>query len=531
MKIKLTTFLIILLSLAASVEKDYGQTAQLSAPILLNPTTNDTLGVNDTLLVWHSVPGADSYRVLAAIDSANFTMIYLDKKVIGDTSLSLRDFIGSKIRIGWKYYWHVCALNDSVQSSYSSTWSFTALQVQKFFPSKSWYDVDNKIINAHGGGFLYDDSSKKYYWYGESRPTSGWCATGVSCYSSTNLINWKYEGIVLSDSSTNSTGNTPVLERPKVIYNDSTKKYVMWMHIDYSDYSLANAGVAISDSPTGPFKYLGNERLNSAMSRDMTLYKDDDGKAYLFSSSEENATMYVSLLSNDYLTQSGTYKRNLINQSREAPAVFKYNGKYYMISSACTGWAANEAKYATANSPIGPWTLISDPCVGTNASTTFGGQSTFVLPIDAKNGKFIFMADKWNSSNLISSTYIWLPLTMNNNKPVITWYDSWDLSIFDETTDVEDDEKSIPNEYLLSQNYPNPFNPTTSIEYQVISSEHVTLKVYDVLGREVSILVNEQKTPGNYKVTFNGNSLASGVYFYQLHAGNYVSTKKMIFMK
>jgi hypothetical protein len=82
-------------------------------------------------------------------------------------------------------------MNDSVQSPYSSTWSFTALQVQKYFPSKSWYDVDNKIINAHGGGFLYDDSSKKYFWYGESRPASGWCATGVSCYSTTNLINWK----------------------------------------------------------------------------------------------------------------------------------------------------------------------------------------------------------------------------------------------------------------------------------------------------------------------------------------------------
>ena len=500
----------------------------LEAPIPLNPPDNDTLGINDTALVWHRVPGANSYRVLIAI---YYTITIIDTTVVGDTSLSLRNLIGTKIRIGWKYYWHVSASDSSSKSPYSSVWSFTAFQIQKFIPGTSWYDEENKIINAHGGGFLYDDSSGTYYWYGETRPASGFYSIGVSCYSSKNLYNWKFEGIVLSDSSTNSNGNTPVLERPKVIYNDSTKKYVMWMHIDYSDYSLANAGVAISDSPTGPFQYLGNTRPNNAMSRDMTLFKDDNGKAYLFSSSENNATMYVSLLSDDYLHQSGTYKRNLIGQSREAPAVFKYNNKYFMISSGTTGWDPNEAKYATADSPLGPWTLMGNPCVGSNADITFGGQSTYVIPMRGKQGKFIFMADKWNSSNLISSTYIWLPLTVDNNVPTIQWYSSWDLSVFDLSVGVDDFVHTGPKGYSLNQNYPNPFNPSTNFEFRIVNFGLVTLKVYNILGKEVATIVNKELKAGDYKYQWNAGNLASGVYLYRIQSGSYSLTKKMILLK
>jgi hypothetical protein len=532
---KRKTIIIFMLFFISVVGNAYGQKvngiADLPAPVLLNPPDNDTLGVNDTALVWQSVSGADSYRVLVAIDSAYFTIIFVDTTIAGDTSLSIQNLIGTKLRIGWKYYWRVNALNSSGNSPYSSARSFIAFQLQRFVPGTSWYDTDNKIINAHGGGFLYDDSSGTYYWYGEARPVSGFYSIGVSCYSSKNLYNWKFEGIVLSDSSTDSTGNTPVLERPKVIYNDSTKKYVMWMHIDYSDYSLANAGVAVSDSPTGPFKYLGNSRPNNAMSRDMTLFKDDDGKAYLFSSSENNATMYVSLLTGDYIHQSGTYKRNLISQSREAPAVFKYNNKYFMISSGTTGWAPNEARYATADSPLGPWTLSGNPCIGTNADITFGGQSTYVLPVKGKTGKFIFMADKWNSNNLISSTYIWLPLKVDNNVPAIQWYNSWDLTLFDLTTEVENYTQPGPDEYSMRQNYPNPFNPTTNFEFRISDFGLVTLKIYDILGREVATIVNKVLQAGEYKYLWNAGNLASGVYLYRIQSGNYSLTKKMLLLK
>jgi hypothetical protein len=92
-------------------------------------------------------------------------------------------------------------------------------------------------------------------------------------------------------------------------------------------------------------------------------------------------------------------------------------------------------------------------------------------------------------------------------------------------------EEDIPNEYSLAQNYPNPFNPTTTIDYSIKSAGLVTLKIYDMLGTEVVSLVNELKDSGNYSVTFNASNLPSGIYFYNLTSGNFVATKKLIFLK
>jgi subtilisin family serine protease len=97
-----------------------------------------------------------------------------------------------------------------------------------------------------------------------------------------------------------------------------------------------------------------------------------------------------------------------------------------------------------------------------------------------------------------------------------------------------DDSKTLPIEFALEQNYPNPFNPSTIIQYAINSRQFVQLKVYDILGNEVATLVNEEKAPGVYEVEFNVGqtiSLSSGVYFYRLHAGNFVQTKKMILMR
>ncbi len=97
-------------------------------------------------------------------------------------------------------------------------------------------------------------------------------------------------------------------------------------------------------------------------------------------------------------------------------------------------------------------------------------------------------------------------------------------------TDVEE-EAELPNKFNLEQNYPNPFNPTTSIEYSVSSSEHVTLKVYDILGKEIATLVNEQKQNGKYEVKFDAVNLPSGVYIYQLNSDSFNKVKKMILQK
>ncbi|MFO7448429.1 MAG: T9SS type A sorting domain-containing protein, partial [Ignavibacteriaceae bacterium] len=96
---------------------------------------------------------------------------------------------------------------------------------------------------------------------------------------------------------------------------------------------------------------------------------------------------------------------------------------------------------------------------------------------------------------------------------------------------VEESDETIVTEYNLAQNYPNPFNPVTNIQYSVKELENVTLKIYDILGREVTILLNEVQQPGRYNIRFDGSSLSSGIYFYKLQAGKFAETRKMILMK
>ena len=317
----------------------------------------------------------------------------------------------------------------------------TAQQKTAFEPGKVWNDTKGSPINAHGGGILYHNN--RYYWYGEIKkgktwlvPRSSWenyrvNAGGVSCYSSGDLVNWKYEGVALAPNTTDATHDlhiTKVIERPKVIYNKKTKKFVMWLHIDAADYRYARSGVAVSDKPTGPFNYIRSEQPNGNMARDMTIFQDDDEKAYHFYSSEENATMHICLLSDDYLSHTSIEKRILIGQSREAPAVFKHKNKYYLISSGCTGWSPNPASYAVADAVLGNWTSLSNPCTGPGAEQTWKSQSTYVIPLRNHDNRYIFMADQWSKNDLERSRYVWLPLTINSKGvPEIVWKDKWSI--------------------------------------------------------------------------------------------------------
>ena len=317
-----------------------------------------------------------------------------------------------------------------------------AQQKTAFEPGQVWKDIHGKPINAHGGGILYHNGT--YYWYGEIKkgktrrvPGATWenyrvNAGGVSCYSSRDLVNWKYEGVVLTPDTTDSTSDlhiTKVIERPKVIFNKSTGKFVMWMHIDAADYRYARSGVAVSDSSTGPFNYIRSVQPNGNMARDMTIFQDDDGKAYHFYSSEENTTMHICLLSEDYLSHTTLEKRILIGQSREAPAVFKSKNKYYLITSGCTGWSPNPAAYAVADTILGEWTSFANPCIGRGAEKTWKSQSTYVIPLKSHENSYLFMADRWRKRDLEHSRYVWLPLIINGKGiPEIEWKDKWSIT-------------------------------------------------------------------------------------------------------
>ncbi len=338
-----------------------------------------------------------------------------------------------------------------------------------FVPAEIWPDTSGHPINAHGGGILFHEGI--YYWYGEykrrpdrtaasgpSASRSTFFNAGVNCYSSTDLYNWKHEAIALPtrpDEPQHDLFIRNVIERPKVIYNAKTKKFVMWLHLDSPDYQAARSAVAVSDTPTGPFTYLGSFRPNAGhwplnvtkadkkpseknllerdhaggqMARDMTLFVDDDGTAYQFYASESNRTMHVSQLSDDYLKPAGRYSRILIGRSSEAPAVFKRNGHYYLITSGCTGWDANPARSAVADHIFGPWTELGNPCVGTNADKTFTSQSTFILPVPGRADTYIALFDRWNKHDLPDSRYICLPLEFTpEGHPRLKWHDHWTL--------------------------------------------------------------------------------------------------------
>lgn len=116
-----------------------------------------------------------------------------------------------------------------------------------------------------------------------------------------------------------------------------------------------------------------------------------------------------------------------------------------------------------------------------------------------------------------------------NLKAYAAWWLWAKLAGWDSASDIEDED--YLNEFSLNQNYPNPFNPVTCINYTLINTEFVSLKVYDVLGNEIATLVNEEKQSGKYKIDFNASNLAGGVYFYRLQAGAFNETKKMILLK
>ncbi|EPS67453.1 hypothetical protein M569_07321, partial [Genlisea aurea] len=311
-----------------------------------------------------------------------------------------------------------------------------------YYPGSVWLDTDGNPIQAHGGGIMYDRTSSTYYWYGEYKDGPTYHShkkgsarvdvIGVGCYSSKDLWTWKNEGIVLSADDKNETHDlhkSNVLERPKVIYNDGTRKYVMWMHVDDANYTKASVGVAVSDSPTGPFEYLYGKRPHGCESRDMTVFKDDDGRAYLIYSSEENSEIHVGPLRGDYLDVSSGMRRILVGLHREAPAVFKHGGRYYMITSGCTGWAPNEAVFHVSGSMMGGWETVGNPCVGGSEvfrGTTFFSQGTFVLPLPGLPGWFVFMADRWNPGDLRDSRYVWLPLAVRDGVSIY-WHRRWRL--------------------------------------------------------------------------------------------------------
>lgn len=452
-------------------------------------------------LIWDKVQGTTTTYKISRSSSAtgNYNQVY------SGTDL---EFTDTGLTQGTGYFYKINAVIDGVTSSLSDPLGVGTVRTT-ITPGTTWVSTNGSTIDAHGPGIMYDQKTQKYYWYGEYH-TGAWPAAGVRVYSSTDLYNWTDEGMALTmvksmDDFTNDplisklyAGRTDtlnvwadiragrIIERPKVIYNDKTKKYVMWAHIDgdkdpynnSANYGKAQAGYALSDSPTGPFIYQKSYRMDQAppgqidyqpgnpgMARDMNLFKDDDGTAYLIYSSEENLTMYISKLLDDYSDVTGWHKDGNVDANvhpvrdtsykgvhgidyvrvgpgtqREAPAVFKFSGKYYLITSGATGWAPNENKFSVADQMFGPWSAPVNPFIRTSSSdpdpmTAFKSQSASVIPVDPAKGKFIYVGDDWNGGQFTTNggaKYVWLPIEFGQGTDIsIRWYGSWSTDLLD----------------------------------------------------------------------------------------------------
>jgi hypothetical protein len=270
-------------------------------------------------------------------------------------------------------------------------------------------DTSGNALHAHGGGVL--KVGNYYYWFGEHRNADN-TFRYVDAYRSTDLKNWEFRNHVLTQASDPELA-TANIERPKVMYNASTGTFVMWMHKENgTDYSEARAAVAVSDTVDGDYTWRGSFRpLGQHMSRDITVFVDTDGAGYMVSAARENYDLHIYRLTADYTGIASLVADPWHGGHREAPALFKRGGVYFMLTSGATGWNPNQQQYATATSLAGPWTAMTN--VGD--STAYGSQTAYVLPVQGSSGtSYLYMGDRWGNSfggTVNDSRYVWLPLT------------------------------------------------------------------------------------------------------------------------
>lgn len=292
-----------------------------------------------------------------------------------------------------------------------------------FSPGTAWTDQSGNALQAHGLGIIKAGSA--WYAFGEDKTAESSANAqfqDIACYSSADLAHWAYQGQALARQSSGDLGPGRVIERPKVIFNAATGQYVMYLHVDSSSYSEAKVGVATSSSVCGPYAYHGSFQPLGFQSRDIGLFEDTDGSAYLLSEDRANG-LRIDRLSADYLSVTSAVA---VLPDYEAPAMMKIGGTYYVFGSHLTGWSANDNVYATATSLSGPWSSAST--FAPARTSTYQSQTANIITVQGSAGTtYIYAGDRWTTSNLGTSPLIWLPLTIHGTTVTMGWYNQWSL--------------------------------------------------------------------------------------------------------
>ncbi|MFT7034052.1 MAG: beta-xylosidase [Cyclobacteriaceae bacterium] len=303
-----------------------------------------------------------------------------------------------------------------------------------------WFDVEGRPIMAHEGDIAVFDGV--YYWYGssyENNPTGkydiadGAVWNGVQVYRSTDLKNWSYLGVALPRLE-NGWGELGATGRGHVIYNEKTKKYVMWYRW-YLHVPASFLMVAVADHPEGPFTSLGPREMGTSngFASDMNVFKDDDGKAYVIycdhgehgvEGGKATYVIRIDELSDDYLTsnQDGI---PAFGGGNEAPAMVKYKGKYIAVASGVHGWAGSETVCSMSDSPLGPYKQVED----ISEEHTWSSQVTDLIYLK-ESDKVMALCDQWwipNKADINQSRYLFLPIHMDKKtgEPKMTFHEKW----------------------------------------------------------------------------------------------------------
>ena len=343
-------------------------------------------------------------------------------------------------------------------------------------PGKYWYDTEGKLIQAHGGSLLFDGG--RFWWYGENkegvtgRATGERCAiwhNGVRLYSSDNLYNWHDEGVILVAQGAPETPFHPrnIMDRPHILYNASTRRYVLWAKIagvlgSGADFQRGYMAVATAPSIKGPYELVNRIAQPELPMGDFDLAQED-GKAYIIYE-RPHTEMICQTLTDDYtgVTQQVSHHIYRGNPpfTREAPCLFRREGRRFLIASGTTGYYPNETETFELDDFHGEWRMLGKTCVGDRQHNSFHAQFSSVFHVPGTD-VYIATGDRWltdlpcdmpdmemlyqnkyprsadfeqrfpryaslSDENTSMAKYVWLPVRFNaSGVPHVQWEDEW----------------------------------------------------------------------------------------------------------
>ena len=470
-----------------------------SAPVLVNPIDGATDVDISPTLNWNASAGAASYTIQVSTDPAFATTAW-DSSGVTITSVSLSGLTKSTL-----YHWRVNAQNVVGTSDWSTVWSFTTITSAPPAPTLAspvngsiGVAVDPTLTwNSATGAVSYHlQVSTDSTFATTTYDTSGVTTTSkiVSGLSHLTAYHWR----VNAENGGGTSGWSAVWKFTTIMAPPSIPTLMTATVVGYSRIDLAWSDNATSES---------GYKLQRT--------RDTTGSWTEIVALPANSTSYPDT--------------GLTDGARYFYRAFAYNGGgnsgYSNVANAVTSMRP-PGVLTVAQGP-GPkviltWEDSSSSETGFRIERKIGSAGTFIQ-IDSVGQNVKTITD---SSVGIGQSYSYRLRAYN---PDIASAYSNEVSVT--ITRVDDARPAIPVHYGLSQNYPNPFNPSTSIEYQIPENGFVDVRVFDVMGREVAVLVREYKTAGYYTVRFDGVSHPSGVYFFRILSGTFSEMRKMVLMK